>query len=985
MALKHKLLLATTMLGGLTMFAPTVTLAQTAAKPAADNTAVEEIVVTGSRIRRDTFNSPVAMSVISAEQIRDSGNPSIAETLLDVPMINANTNAQNSSSSLYLAGQARADIRGLGATRTLVLMDGRRMVNSDASSPGVDLNIIPSMMVERIETVAGGASAVYGSEAIAGVVNVLMKKKYEGIQFDAQVGVSGEGDGRERRLSFLAGHGFLDGRLNVLVGGEASHADPIYQRDRDWAFPGIRRNTLVSPQTILPATRSNTAPTATFQLIGGALGTAKAVTLDYRDPTKVVALSAPCSTATVQPTCQDESLIYSGIYNALQGETDRKTLRTYVDYRVTDNIKAFLDASYSKVKGFGIFQPAFSSAAGGGTMPVTLKGDNAYLAGTDATATALRNAWTGAGKALTSTTTAQVGKFWTEFGGRNVATDRDTKRIVGGMEGDFNALKRDVHWDWYAQYGETSGKTTSFNVPNVARVQQATDAVFVNGQIVCRDATARAAGCQPWDLIHGPSAAAVAWTNAQSTSEQKVKQTVLSGNLTTDLFTLPAGPVGVAVGGEYRKEESSFVQDALGASGALFFNAVGTRAGKYDVREAYGEVRVPLLKDFILAKDLSLEFAGRLADYSTIGHTKQYEMRAEWAPVRDIRFRASQGSAVRAPNIVELYAPQGVNFTTSAIDPCDKDSYAGANAAQKAARNVTCAAAIPGWNATTFVSNIGTGRPSLQLLQGGNPQLGPETAKTYQLGVVVQPRWIPRLSVSLDFFKYNIADSVGTIPINTLFQGLCYDSTTAYASNPYCALIVRDPTGTNGGAVVGGVKTVILTNQNVAKTKVQGWDGSAEYGLNLEDVFKKDLGSLAFRVDATWMYQWALQGLPGQAYTQLANNISNATPEWKAQGSVQWTYQKFSVNWTTHYIGSMASTTAFNDTQLDPYYTGAYYTHDVRVKYTLDDKLNVRAGIQNLTDKHPPYLPETLQGTGTGSSSYDNRGRFFYVGVTMAY
>ena len=985
MALKHKLLLATTMLGGLTMFAPTVTMAQTAPAAGADSTAVEEIVVTGSRIRRDTFNSPVAMSVINGEQIRESGNTSIAETLLDVPMINANTNGQNSSSSLYLSGQARADIRGLGASRTLVLMDGRRIVFSDASSPAVDLNLIPSMMVERIETVAGGASAVYGSEAIAGVVNVLMKKKYDGIEFDAQVGVSGEGDGRERRLSFLAGRQFLDGRLNVLIGGEASHTDPVFQRDRDWAFPGIRRNSAISPQTVIPTSRSNTAPTATFQLLGGGVGAARAVTLDYRDPSKVVRLSGPCSTATVQPTCQDESLIYSGIYNALQGENDRKTFRTYVDYEVTDNIKAFVDVSYAKVKGYGYFQPPFSAAAGGGTMPVSLKGDNAYLAGSDATATALRNEWLAAGKTLTQGSTAQVGKFWVEFGGRDVATDRDTTRLVGGMEGRFNVLNRDFNWDWYGQYGETSGTTTSFNVPQVARVQQATDAVLLNGQIVCRDATARANGCQPWDLIHGGSAAAVAWTNAQSTTEQKVKQTVLAANIATDLFNLPAGAVGVAAGVEYRKEESSFEQDALGASGALFFNAIGKRAGKYDVREAYGEIRVPLLKNVILADELTVEFAGRAADYSTIGHTTQYEMRALWSPVRDIRFRANQGKAVRAPNIVELFSPQSVNFTTAAIDPCDKDAYAGASATQKAARNVTCAAAISGWNPATFVSNIGTGRPSLQLTQGGNPQLGPETANTYQLGVVVQPRWIPRLSVSLDFFKYNISDQVGTIPINTLFQQLCYDSTQAYASNSFCQLIVRDPTGTNGGAVPGGVKSVSLTNQNVAKIKVEGWDASVAYGLPLEDIFKRDLGTLAFRLDATWMYRWALQGLPGQTYTQLANNVSNATPEWKGHGTVQWTRDNVSVGWTTRYIGSMAATTAFTAAQLDPYYTGDYFSHDVRVKYEVDDKLQIRGGIQNLTDKHPPYLPETLTGTGTGSSNFDNRGRFFYAGVTMRY
>ena len=982
MALKNKLLLATTMLGGLTAFAPTMTMAQTA--PASE-TAVEEIVVTGSRIRRDTFNSPVAMSVISGEQIRESGNPSIAETLLDVPMINANTNAQNSSSSLYLAGQARADIRGLGATRTLVLMDGRRIVFSDASSPAVDLNLIPSMMVERIETVAAGASAVYGSEAIAGVVNVLMKKKYDGIEFDAQFGISEEGDGKERRLSFLAGKSFLDGKLNVLIGGEESHQDPVMQRDRDWAFPGIRRNNLTNPQVIVGATRSNTAPTATFQLLPGAVGVARAVTLDYRNPGEVVRLSAACSTPAVQPTCQDESLIYSGIYNALQGETGRKTLRGYADYQLTDNIKMFADVSYANVKGYGIFQPAFSAAAGGGTMPVVLRGDNAYLNGTGATATALRNEWLAAGKTLTQTSTAQVGKFWQEFGGRNVETDRETLRAVVGMDGRFNALDRNFHWDWYAQFGETSGSTTSLNVPNVARVQQATDAVLLNGQIVCRDATARANGCTPWDLIGGGSAAAIAWTNAQSTTEQTVKQTVVAANLSTELFNLPAGPIGVAAGVEYRKEESEFVQDALGASGALFFNAIGTRKGSYDTKEIYGEIRIPLLKDLPFADNLAVEFAGRKADYSTIGKTEQWEMRAEWSPIRDIRFRASQGSAVRAPNIVELFSPTSVNFTTAAIDPCDKDSYAAASASQKAARNLTCAAAISGWNSATFVSNIGQGRPSLELRQGGNTELGPETAKTGQVGVVIQPRFIPRLSLSLDFFKYNISDQVGTIPINTLFQQLCYDSAQAYSSNALCQLIVRDPTGTNGGAVPGGVTRVVLTNQNVAKVKVEGYDASIEYGFNLEDLVKRDLGSLAFRLDATWMYKWALQGLPNQAYTQLANNISNATPEWKATGTVQWTHDKLALGWTTRYIGSMASTTAFTPTQLDPYYTGDYFAHDVRARYAISDKLTVRGGIQNVTDETPPYLPETIQGTGTGASNYDNRGRFYYIGLTMRY
>jgi outer membrane receptor protein involved in Fe transport len=416
------------------------------------------------------------------------------------------------------------------------------------------------------------------------------------------------------------------------------------------------------------------------------------------------------------------------------------------------------------------------------------------------------------------------------------------------------------------------------------------------------------------------------------------------------------------MGAEYRKEESFFAQDALGASGALFFNSIGTRAGEYDTKEAYAELRVPLLRDLPFAHELTVEAAGRLADYSTIGKTDQYRVAIEWAPVKDIRFRANQGTAVRAPNIVELYSPQSRNFTSAsapAQDPCDKANYAAATAAQKSARNVTCAAAIPGWNAATFESNIGTGRPSTPLLQGGNPDLGPETANTYQVGVVIQPRWIEGLQFSLDWFKYNIEDQVGTIPINTLLTNLCYDNAQPYASNAYCALVRRVPTGTNGGAKPGGVIEIILTNQNVAKVKVEGYDASLQYGFRTADLFDKDYGDFAFRVDATWMYKWALQGLPGQAYTQFANTITNATPEWKAQATIQWTRENLSLSWTTNYIGSMASTTSFAPTALTPYYTGDYYKHDVRARYRLNDQIDLRGGIQNVTDETPPMLPET--------------------------
>ena len=965
----------------------------------AADTAVEEIVVTGSRIKRDTFSAPTPIATVSSETIQDSGNVILGDVLMDLPMVNANSNAQNTSSTLFNAGQARIDLRGLGASRTLVLVDGRRHVFSDAASPAVDLNMIPSLMVERVDVVPGAGSAVYGSEAIAGVVNLIMLKKYDGLKLDVQTGVSEEGDAEEYRIGGLWGGKFLNDRLNVVVGAEVARQEGIMQKDRDWAIPGVRRDNRpgVTPQPVIMASRSNTSPYATFQLIGGSnAATARAVTLDVRDPTQVTALSAACRTPTVLSTCQDESLFYSAVLNQLQNETSRGAVRGYADYALTERVNVFGELSFAKAKAYGVFQPAFSSAVGGGTMPVALKGDNAYLNGTTSTAAQLRAAWLGAGKTLTAGSTAQVGKFWTEFGGRNVETDRETIRAVVGMNGDFDALDRNVSWDWYAQYGKTTGDTISYGVPNVQKVQWATDAILVGGNVVCRATTvaataAAAAGCVPWDLVNGASKGAIDYANAVATTTADIKQTVVAGNITTDLFTLPAGAVGIAVGAEYRKEESTFKQDPLSATpGALFFNAIGTRAGEYDSKDIYGEIRIPVLKDLKWTHDLTVEAAGRVSDYSTIGTAKQWRLAGEWAPIRDIRFRANKGTSVRAPNIVELFSPQSVNFT-AANDPCDKSQYGGLSAAVTATRVANCSAAIAGYNKDTFTSNIGTGRSSLQLQQGGNPDLNEEKATTTQVGVVLQPRFLPGFQLAFDWYKSDIMGQVGTIPVQTLLTNLCYDSTTAYASNPFCAQVIRDATGNSQippSGVAGGVSRVILVNQNVAAVKIEGWDSSAQYQFPLASLLQvsDDVGDINLRVDLTRQYHWKLQGLPGQAFTELANSIPNATPEWKANMAATWSGKNLRVQWQTRFIGSMAvATPATLPSSLDPYYTEDHFEHDVRATYRFSEKLAFRAGVVNVTNERPPYLPETFSGTGTGSSTYDNRGRFFFLGASMTY
>jgi iron complex outermembrane receptor protein len=817
-------LLASSLLCSVVLAGPALVHAQTA-----DNATVEEVVVTGSRIKRDTFSAPSPIATVSSETITESGNVILGDVLMDLPMVNANSNAQNTSSTLFNAGQARIDLRGLGASRTLVLVDGRRHVFSDAASPAVDLNMIPSLMVERVDVVPGAGSAVYGSEAIAGVVNLIMIKKYDGLKLDVQTGISQEGDGEEYRLGGLYGGKFLNDRLNVVVGGELARQEGVMQKDRDWAIPGIRRDTTKASQPVIMASRSNTSPFATFQLIGGnVVGTARAVTLDVRDPTKVVRLSNPCATATVQPTCQDEALFYSGVLNQLQNETSRGSVRGYADYALTDHVKAFAELSYARVKAYGIFQPAFSSAVGGGTMPVTLKGDNAYLNGAGSTAAALRTEWLAAGKTLTAAQTAQVGKFWVEFGGRNVETDRDTVRAVVGMNGDFDAVGRNFSWDWYGQYGKTTGDTTSFNVPNVQKVQWATDAILVGGNVVCRattvaDAAVRAAaGCQPWDLVNGASKAAIDYTNARATTTADDQADGRRGQHhhrpvhparrrggRRRRCGIPQGRKHLRPGPDQRRP------------GALFFNAIGTRAGEYDSKDAYGEIRVPIFKDLKWTYDLSVEAAGRISDYSTIGTAKQWRLAGEWAPIRDIRFRANKGTSVRAPNIVELYSPQSVNFTTAAQDPCDKSQYGGLSAAVTAARVANCSAAITGYNKDTFVSNIGTGRSSLQLQQGGNPDLNEEKAKTTQIGVILQPRFMPGFQLAFDWYKSDIngpgRHHPDPDPAERPLLQLDHRPTPRTPSAVRSFVTRPAPRRTRPRASPGGISRVSLLNQNVAR------------------------------------------------------------------------------------------------------------------------------------------------------------------------
>ncbi|MBL8548634.1 MAG: TonB-dependent receptor [Hyphomonadaceae bacterium] len=963
MRLSNKLsLLGATFLVGLS--AAPGALAQSPPEP----TANDEIVVTGSRIpRASTFNFPVPLAVADARAIVESGSAQLGDVVSYFTQINPNNNLQNTSGTLFNTGQNRADLRGLGSVRTLVLVDGRRHIYTDARSPGVDLNMIPSMMVERIEVISGGASAVYGSDAISGVVNVILRKDLNGWVADAQIGMAEEGDGEEQRYSVAYGDEIGE-RFRYTIGGEYSRVENIMAPDR-WGtdvFPGVRRNNLVTPQPVIDQSRSITGPTLGTWVLSS---TRSAVLSEQR--TSYGLLTDPnCFTAAPPQAalCQDPLLGYSQVFNELQGGSERGTVRAYAEYDLSASWKIFGEAAYAIVDGYGKFQPAFSNTA---TMPILFRGDNAFMAQNTTLSNTLRGFWTGTpGRTLTSTSTANVIRFWPELGGRNSATERTLSRAVVGLEGEFDLFSKRWSVDAYYQWAEVKSDLINENVPWNARVQQAVDAIVVNGQIVCRNNTN---GCVPYDIINGPSQAAIDWVNRDSFSTGVTTEEVASANFSGELFDLPAGPVGIAGGAEYRKEENTFSQDALSASGVLFINALGSLGGAFDITEGYLEVRVPLLADLPLVKELSFEAAGRIAEYSTFGETDAHRYVLSYRPLEHVWFRASQGSSVRGPNVVELYAPQGQNFLT-VRDPCDPTAPTPAAFLANVLTN--CAAAIPGYNRNTFISNIRT--QTARIRTGGNPDLLPEEAETTTIGVVFQPTWVENFAASFDYWHIELEGGISSLPAQTTID-LCYRASGGALSSPNCTSVIRDSNGSQTGTV-GGVVDIVGTNLNLQTFDVEGWDASVQYAFEMGD-----LGHVGMRVDVTRAFRFEVVTAPGQDTLRWQNTVNNALPEWKGTISLDYDRGPFSLGWTTLFIGSMAVSSTLDPTLVRPYYTGDQFTHDLRLAYQLSDDVRLRGGILNLSNEYPPPLPETFDGRGTGSSVYDNRGRFLYIGANFEF
>ncbi|NTS64118.1 TonB-dependent receptor [Sphingomonas sp. HHU CXW] len=930
-----------------------------------------DIVVTGSRIASPSATAASPLQVIGAAQIQQSGVINVQDVLLQNPTFGTpGVSRTNSSFATQGAGIATVNLRNLGEDRTLVLVNGRRFVSGLPGSQAVDLNVIPTQFIERIDTLTGGASAVYGSDAVAGVVNFVYKTKFDGVQLDAQTGISEYGDGFDRQVNLLAGKNFADGRGNIMVFGGYSKQGTVLKRDRstEAGSSAIDRTSLANltgrdedlfvPTTLL----SGFTPGGRFY--------AGDRTFSY-------------GTDNVLRDCSDVSCggFNRSDFRYLAVPVERYTAALRGNFEVSSALNFFVEGNYAKTKASTVIEafPLSSdlvNLTNGGYINVENQfGRNPFVpdaifnAATDEDGDGFRDIY--------------FDRRLGDFGPRTSRSNRDLFRIAGGANGKFGA-EQQFNYEIYGIYGETKDDQTGSGQFDSRRFVQALNSYRnpATGAIECVDAAARADGCIPANLFGINSLApAAAYIQAPTTLSSKVTQTVAGANVSGKLFSLfGADPIGFSVGGEYRRETSRNEFDLLTQQGLNGNNALPSTRGSFDLFEGFGETIVPLLQDRPFFHSLSVRGAVRVSDYSTIGTTVSYNYGGEWAPIQDVRFRVMQARSVRAPNINELFQPAQQDFPSGLQDPC-----IGVTAATGGTLGTQCRAA-PGVLAN-IAANGGAFAVSQADLQGitsfggGNPLLQEEKGDSFTAGVVINPRSIAglrNLVVTVDYYNIRIKDAIVSTPLQfTLNQ--CYNG----GLQGFCDQIVRraGPVGPNSAGSLDEVNTSPINSGGV---KTSGLDVVVDWRSNLADI------GLAGNLNLKGSYTHLISGYsvpaPGADRDYFAGELGASRDRFTIQSGYD--LEGVGLTVTGTWLGQ-----ASLDDQLTGARPGSNIAYRVRPQFYLDSQLRFRAaenfefyvGGFNLLNNKPPFVADIGADAGqdTYTSAYDPLGRRYYAGVRL--
>jgi iron complex outermembrane receptor protein len=974
---------------------------------------LQEIIVTGSRIAAPNEVSTSPIQVISAKSIRVSGKTDIADIINQLPQIFANDLGQdfsNGTSGLNSAGGvATADLRGLGPGRTLVLIDGRRLgvgsPNTAISQPAPDLDQIPAGLVDHVEVVTGGASAAYGSDAIAGVVNFIMKRDFQGFQVDGQLGeywhdnhdtyvqdlvrqfgytppTGVARDGRNRSFDILTGANFADGKGNVTAYLSYRHADPIQSIQRDYGACQLAPRQDAHNNVIGLACGGSSNSNIFTPVVGPEAGNAYSVSGHSFVPWGTV--------ATIPPA------IYNGQRDiSLTREDDRYNAAIMAHEAISNYFQPYAEFFFMDDR---TRQQASPAALFQNANPLDPTGAGDYyincanpLLSTQQQAILCTPAQIAADKANPGSATAQVniGRRNIEGGARYSDFRHTNYRAVFGSKGEFaDAWSYDAYGQYYyTAFFDSNQKYLNF--------QSISNALLVTGSASNPACIGAPHGCIPYNIFSegGVTQQQLDYLYESGTAQGASTLRTLHADITGKLgeygvrSPLAAEGVGINIGFEHRNDHESLQPDAAEESGLLsgFGSAVAPIDNSISVAEEFIELRAPLLQDKPGAKELLFGAGFRRSDYSTIGVANTYKFEVQYAPISDYRIRASYDRAIRAPTVAEAFTPPIVGITTVAPDPC---------APPITYTLVQCMRT--GVTPAQFNNGSIPQGTAAQLSQetSGNPNLRPERADTYTLGVNFSPSQIPHLTGSIDYYHIQIKDEIGVIPYLLIL------SNCANSGDPmYCSQIVRQPTSgsLNGNSVAGG-GYVMQKNYNLGAALNSGIDVQLNYKFDLPRGF----GNLQFGLNGTYLLHNDMTSLPGSPTYDCAGlfgfTCQTVNPRWRHLLRTTWeTPWQVSASLTWRYVGAVSQDNDQSDPTLHfSTFNGYDYVNaripefnylDLEATWNLNEIVQIRAGANNLLDKDPPLINTDIVAGGAANtySTYDLFGRQLFLAFTAKF
>ncbi len=900
---------------------------------------LEEVVVTGSRIKRDDSSSISPISVLTAEDMAISGNLTLENFVQDMPSVNGGDLGSGVNNGN--PGIASVSLRGLGPNRTLTLVNGKRFASASVNG-FVDLNSIPTAIVERIEVLRDGASTVYGSDAIAGVVNVITKTDFEGVDIDFGYDVTDEDDGEMFNASVVFGNSFDKG--NFVVSAQVNKRDEIRQGDRTFsACPFFDDGSQLicggSPTT----TPAQFTPLGPDSAIGGQVLDADGTTVRDFDAALDAFNFAALSYLT---TPQDVFSAYAAANYEL------------FEAPGLGAVNASLEMNFSARESDQLLAPVGTF---GGWITSQEHPNNPF-----------GDALCAGNPLCTAPQDVATSRRLTESGGRRFTQDVNTFRIGAGLDGEFeNGWTWDVNYT-LAKWEDSQRDEGRPNRPNIENMMDPT---------LCAAATNGCPGVYNPFISNSMTAAQVAYgfvgVNTKNESTLNVVQLNVSGDMGD--FELPGGQIGWALGYENRRESAASKPDGGAAIGAIAFTPGNVTAGQYKLDEFYGEIVLPILSGAPMAEALTLELSGRTTDVDFLDDSDSvYKVALEWAPIEDIRFRGTFSEGFRAPNISELFL--GIQQSAEQYaDPCRNYGTAGTDPVTVA--NCQADGLAPDFNLATFQATT---------LQGGNPNLKPETSESLTLGVVFTPSFLEDLVVSIDYFDIEIKDAVGSAPTSEIISA-CYASVGF--SDPLCALIVGPafpgvdetpspaaPGRRNSNLQISGV---LQSQANLATYETSGIDFQVDYGL------ETGIGLLDFRVTGTYLTDYDYLPFSGGETVRLAGKFgadpafgnAAAFAEWQVNYGVTLTRDDFGANLTARYM-SETDDIAGAPANLSNVADAITYL-DIQGYYNWND-VTFTVGVRNLTDETPPYVTN-YDDMNTIQFSYDTQGRYMYGRASVSF